>query len=85
VIKVVTENQKATIYWDRMAEESVDPISRQKDFEGYRLYRSQLGEDLKLKIDLDSSNMIAQWDIEANDIGFNNGFNAIKLASSFEI
>ncbi len=79
VIKVVTENQKATIYWDRMAEESVDPISRQKDFEGYRLYRSHLGEDLKLRIDLDSSNMIAQWDIENNDIGFNNGFNAIKL------
>jgi hypothetical protein len=79
LIKVVTENQKATIYWDRMAEESVDPISRQKDFEGYRLYRSQLGEDLKLRIDLDSSNMIAQWDIEHNDIGFNNGFNAIKL------
>ncbi len=81
IIKVISENQKATIYWDRMAEESIDPISRQKDFEGYRLYRSHIGEDLKLKIDLDSSNMIAQWDLEGNDIGFNNGFNAVKLST----
>ncbi len=81
VIKVVAEDQKATIYWDRLAEESIDPISRIKDFEGYRLYRSQLGEDIKLNIALDSSNLIAQWDVAGNGIGFNNGFDIIKLQS----
>ena len=32
-IKVVPENEKVTVYWDRRAEDSVDPISGIKDFE----------------------------------------------------
>src|SRR5574341_2213571 len=45
-LRVAPENQKVTLYWDRLAEESRDLITGQKDFEGYRLYRSQLGADL---------------------------------------
>lgn len=30
---------KVTLYWDRIAEESVDPTTRIKDFEGYKIYK----------------------------------------------
>jgi hypothetical protein len=30
---------KVTLYWDRVAEESVDPSLRIKDFEGYKIYK----------------------------------------------
>ena len=46
VVKVIPESQRATIYWDKRAELSVDPISGKKDFEGYNLYRTQSGFDL---------------------------------------
>ena len=29
-----------TLYWDHIAEESLDPISQDYDFEGYVIYRS---------------------------------------------
>lgn len=31
---------RVTLYWDDVAEQSVDPLTRQKDFEGYVIYRS---------------------------------------------
>lgn len=58
--------------------ESIDPVSRKKDFEGYRLYRTNPGDDLSGNL-LDKKNLIAQWDSAGNDIGYNNGFAAITL------
>src|SRR5260221_14769867 len=47
-VRVDVENQKATLYWDKSsAEESVDPILQVKDFEGYRIYRSNAGVDFQ--------------------------------------
>jgi len=39
-VMAVPGNEKITLYWDNAAEESVDPISLEKDFEGYVIYRS---------------------------------------------
>lgn len=39
-LTVVPGDRQVTLYWDRKAEESVDPILRRKDFEGYKIYRS---------------------------------------------
>lgn len=80
-MKAIASDHAIDVYWDAESEESLDPISRTKDFEGYRLYISRIGEDLSLAIDLDSSNMIGQWDIPDAQ-GLNNGFNAIKTATS---
>ena len=44
-VKIVPNNQQIEIYWDRRAEESIDPISKIKDFEGYRIYRTNIGDD----------------------------------------
>lgn len=37
---LVPGDRKVTIYWDNVAESSVDPISKEKDFEGYFILRS---------------------------------------------
>lgn len=77
-MKIIPGDHFIDVYWDADAENSIDPVSRQKDFEGYRLYVSRLGDDMKLSIDLDSSKMIGQWDIPDN-LGINNGLQSIKL------
>ncbi len=38
-ITAVAGDKKVTLYWDRVAEESVDPTLRIKDFEGYKIYK----------------------------------------------
>lgn len=78
-IKVVPGNQKVTVYWDRSAEESIDFISGEKDFEGYRLYRTQLAQDLPGRDLLTSSTQIAEFD-SVNGIGFDTGFEFVRLA-----
>ena len=36
----VPSDKKVTLYWDRFAEKSVDPVLLTQDFEGYKLYKS---------------------------------------------
>jgi hypothetical protein len=74
--KIVTETNKITVYWNNAAEQSIDPISKQKDFEGYRLYRSKVGDDLNLT---NQANLIRQWDTPQNPAGYNNGLGEIKM------
>jgi hypothetical protein len=38
-VTAVAGDRKVTLYWDRVAEESVDPTLRVKDFEGYKIYK----------------------------------------------
>ena len=79
-VKVIPENQKATIYWDKRSESSVDPISGKKDFEGYRLYRTEAGFDLTNYQNLQSSLvLLAEFDSTGNDIGYNTGFSYVRL------
>ncbi len=74
-------SNRITLYWDASAEESVDPISRKKDFEGYRLYKTTLGFDVKDVVDvLAELKPVAQFDRPGNGIGYDNGFGAIRLA-----
>ena len=39
-ITAVPGDERITLYWDHVAEESLDPISEEYDFEGYVIYRS---------------------------------------------
>jgi hypothetical protein len=38
-LNVAVGDGKVTLYWDRVAEESIDPTLRVKDFEGYKIYK----------------------------------------------
>ena len=80
VTKVVPENNKVTIYWDKRSEESIDPISGIKDFEGYRIYRTNAGYDLTASQDiLKSLILAAEFDSLGNNIGYNTGFSFIEM------
>ncbi len=66
------------LYWDRSAERSRDPVSGKFDFEGYRIYRTNPGDDRAGDI-LEKAVLIAQYDKPGNTVGFNTGFDAIRL------
>jgi hypothetical protein len=38
-VSAVAGNGRVTLYWDKVAEASVDPTLRVKDFEGYKIYK----------------------------------------------
>lgn len=41
IVRAVPGDGKVTLYWDAASEESIDPLTRKKDFEGYKIYRSR--------------------------------------------
>ncbi len=70
---------KVTLYWDDFAEQSVDPVTGKRDFEGYRVYRSDLGADRTGDL-FSNVSLVAQYDKAGNRTGYNNGFGAVRLA-----
>ena len=72
--RIVLEAGKVSIYWDKTAEESIDRVSGEVDFEGYRIYSSDLGQDINPQ-----SRLIREFDISGNNIGFDVGFNEVEL------
>ncbi|RPI18239.1 MAG: hypothetical protein EHM58_06340 [Ignavibacteriae bacterium] len=80
--KVINESRKVTLYWTANAESSIDPISLKKDFEGYRIYRTNAGADIDPTKPLLSS-FVLNGDFDSiNNIGNNTGFNYIKLSEA---
>lgn len=41
IVTAVPGDGRVTLYWDTRAEHSVDPLTGLKDFQGYKIYRSQ--------------------------------------------
>ena len=39
-LRAAAGDKRVTLYWDDVAEQSVDPLTREEDFEGYVIYRS---------------------------------------------
>lgn len=83
-VHAVVENNRLAIYWDKWsAEESIDPISDRKDFEGYRIYRSNPGDDFLNHSDfIVSAPLVADFDRADDHVGYNTGFSAIQLAAA---
>ena len=79
-VHIEVSDQKITLYWDRKAEFSIDPISKKLDFEGYRIYRTKVGEDLNLDV-IGDADLIAQFDKIGNAVGYNNGFDVVRLST----
>ncbi len=76
--RVVPSDRKVTVYWDRSAEESIDFISGRMDFEGYKLYRTKLAEDLPGRDLFSSFTLIAEFD-SVNGIGRDTGIDFVRL------
>ncbi|MCB0739354.1 MAG: hypothetical protein KDC92_17740, partial [Bacteroidetes bacterium] len=83
-VKLVPGDGFVDVYWDDYSVNSIDPISKKQDFEGFKLYRSNTNDDQSGDL-LSSAKLLAQWDSTNNKIGFNNGFDAIKLETPKEI
>lgn len=73
--RVELEAGKVSIYWDRTSENSIDRVSGEADFEGYRIYSSELGDDVNPQ-----PRLIREFDIAGNDIGFDVGFEEVELS-----
>lgn len=78
-MKVVVDAGIASIFWDDFSEGSIDPVTGEQDFAGYRLYRTQLGDDLRGTMTT-SAQMLREWDVPGKNVGFNTGFDDIRLS-----
>jgi len=83
-VRLELANQSVALYWDKATSEgSLDPITREYDFEGYRIYRSNPGSDFTAPEELMlTMSLVGEFDIPNNTIGYNTGFNAIALPQS---
>ena len=76
------DNHTVTLWWTNNSELSVDPISGKRDFEGYRIYRTNPGTDINQNFDpLTQFKLIADFDSAHNNIGNNTGFGFIKQSN----
>ncbi|MBN1541515.1 hypothetical protein JW992_05175 [candidate division KSB1 bacterium] len=69
---VVPGDGQVTLYWDTVSEEFEDPITREKDFEGYRIYSAP-----KTHSSTESQTLLAQFD-RINNTGYDTGFRTIR-------
>ncbi len=81
-VRMEVGSQQVTVYWDKSTSElSVDPVTGEHDFEGYRVYRSNPGADFtdpqNLLLNL---SLVGEFDLPGDNVGFNTGFNSIQLA-----
>ena len=82
-VHVEVDNQSAAIFWDKSsAEQSIDPITGQKDFEGYRIYRSNTAADFLSPEDfLLNLSLVGEFDRSDDNVGYNTGFSRILMES----
>ncbi len=75
-LHVKSESNKITLYWGKHPETVADPLTRQKDFEGYRIYSHRKTASASTS----QWSLLAQYDLK-NDLGYNTGFDYIRIKS----
>ena len=79
-MKVIPKDHEIEVYWSDNSEFSIDPISQEEDFEGYRLYKTAVGFDVQNTQSLiQSLQLVGEWDIAGNDLFFETGFESVRL------
>jgi hypothetical protein len=78
--KVIAEENKIEIYWSDNSEFSIDPISQEMDFEGYRIYLTKFAFDVATTPPQLDFIPIAEYDIMGNNLFKDVGFKSVKLA-----
>jgi hypothetical protein len=77
-LKAVPGNRKVTLMWNDASENSIDLISKQRDFEGYRVYRSFLGGEFAGQGLLANMEIIAEYD-QIDGRFYDSGLDPIRL------
>lgn len=70
---VVPGEGQATLFWDDVPEHYEDPITREIDFEGYRIYSSP-----KTAGSSEEQTLLAEFD-RVDDLGYDTGFSAVRI------
>jgi hypothetical protein len=80
-VKVIPGDHQIDLYWSKNSEKSIDPITQELDFEGYRIYLSKLGFDVTGAQDLSSDFIrVAEFDIQGNGLFYETGMENIRLS-----
>ena len=82
-LKVIPGDGKITLLWDTRAEESIDLISKLHDFEGFRVYRSFLGDDRSPDGILNNMQLIREYDLK-DKLFYDTGLDSILLDNPIE-
>lgn len=78
--KAITSEKSIDLFWTKNAEYSIDPITKEKDFEGYRIYLSKFGFDVTDVPNLSKDLIkIAEFDLAGNQLFYETGFDDILL------
>ncbi len=77
VLHVVPGDGKVTLFWNTISEEYEDPITREKDFEGYRIYSAPK------TVGAEDATLLAQFD-KINNLGYDTGFERIKIDTTID-
>ena len=75
-MELTVEDRKIILYWQTNAEQFIDPINQEKDFEGYRIY----GARKTMNETLEEFTLLAEFD-QKNEIGYNTGFDAVRVVN----
>ena len=76
--KVIPGDSRVDIYWTNKSEASIDLLSGEKDFQGYRVYRTKVASDGPGRNLLGTFSPILQVDL-IDSIGYDTGLNAVRL------
>lgn len=76
-IRVETDASVISVFWDNRAEFSVDPVSGEMDFEGYKIYKSKIGDDVEGA--QAEPQLVREFDKPGTSTGFGAGFDAVML------
>ncbi len=77
-LHVELESRKVILYWQNNAESFLDPISQEKDFEGYKIYGARKTNNEVLN----EFSLLLETD-KVNEIGYNTGFSMIQIINSY--
>ncbi|MCO4807131.1 MAG: hypothetical protein KC456_11110 [Flavobacteriales bacterium] len=78
--KIIAREKGLDIYWSLNSELSVDPITQEKDFEGYNIYLTKLGDDVANSLNLtEALKLAASFDTENNNLFYDSGFESVLL------
>ena len=78
-IRVEAGDHRIDVYWSNNAEASVDPITQELDFEGYRVYLSKLGFDVLQTPPKLEFVKVGEYDIKGNNLFNEVGFDQVTL------
>ena len=76
-LHVVPDESKVTLYWNNIPEFAEDPISREQDFEGYKVYARRKTTGLTSEWTL-----LATFDL-VDEFGYNTGLDYIRIKDEF--